>query len=427
MSKSIKQQFAEHVLISLLSPILGVYNLFKIKNEKLLIWSGTILMGIIGSIYVYVKGGDGHTHRTNVEREYLTMSLYEFIEYSIDVISLNADRGVVDIYLHTLSYISGSVFGVSELIHVFAGLVYGAVYFKGISLLMRDIKHVKLTFILLLLLIVFFFYRSITGLNAIRWWTAMWFVFTGTVGYLKTEDKKYLLIFFGSVLVHFSFFGLIIPLIFGFYFRRFKKIILLFWISSFFFAGSYELIQPYFPDIAVFKSREATLSYDPALQEIDNSFTEKRFYREYGEYIFRSFSIVLLTLVLFYFYFKKKVDSWYWILFSMGVTLYAFGNFMDFSPSVSGRSKSGSCVLILASAIQFIGNIELFDLSKKMIQLLKYTVSLFFLSSIPNILFHISYITSMLSGFVISFPVISWFLGDYDPSIRELIGYIFNI
>jgi len=422
MAKDFKLRLGQQILYTLLSPALGIYNLFKTRNEKLILWGGTFLMAILGSVYVYVKGGDGHTHMRHIEKEYMDMSVVDFFARMGDILTLNVEQGVVDPYLHILSFISGSILGTPELLHFFAGAFYGAVYFTGVLFLLRNLDFKKASFVLGILLTVFFIYRSITGLNAVRWWTAMWMVFSGTLGFLSTRKKKYLLLALASILVHFSFIGLIIPIIAGYYIRNFRKLLLIIWIFSFFTVGSYDIIKPYVPDIGVFKSREATLTINPSTQQIDSSDSNVRFYREYGETSFRDYSIPFLSVVLFFLFIRNGNSNWYWSLFAMGVTLYTFANFMEFSPSVSGRAKSGGSVLILASAIQILGSNVQFTYSKNDFRIIKFLVTIFFLSCIPVILFQLSYIITMQSVFTLVLPVFSWFLGEADFSIREFLG-----
>lgn len=422
MAKDLKLRLGQQIVYTLLSPALGVYNLFKTRNERLILWGGTFLMAILGSVYVYVRGGDGHTHKLHIEKEYMDMSVVDFFTRMGEILTLNVQQGVVDPYLHILSFISGGIFGIPELLHILAGAFYGAVYFTGVLFLLRNLDFKKASFVLGILLTVFFIYRGLTGLNAVRWWTAMWMVFSGTLGFLSTRRKKYVLLAMCSILVHFSFVGLIIPVIAGYYIRNLRKLLLILWVFSFFTAGSYEVIKPYVPEIGVFKSREATLNIDPSIQQIDSSSSNTRFYREYGETSYNNYSIPFLSFILFFFFIRNGNSNWYWSLFAMGVTLYIFANFMDFSPSVSGRAKSGSSVLILASAIQIFGNRAQMICMQQGRRMVKFLIIIFFISCIPVILFQLSYAISMMSTFTLLLPVVSWFLGDQDFSIREFLG-----
>lgn len=425
MTENLNFKLGNYLLLILISPVLGIYYLFKIRNERLLVYAGTFLMGLLGSVYVYVDGGDGHTHRKHITNVYLTMDIETFFARAWEVLLLQAQTGVVDIYLHILSFISGSIFGVPELLHVFAGLVYGFIYFTGVVFLIRGINYQYAAFAVISLLGIFFMYRGVTGLNSVRWWTALWFLFTGCMGYLSTKKRIFILVAFLSILVHFSFIGLIIPIVLGWLLKKFRRTIFLLWFCSFFFAGSYAVIKPYFPDIGALNSREANLSFEPNTKKISQKSEDVRFYREWGETSFRNYSIVFLSCIIFFFYLRGSDDSWYWVLFGLGISLYTFGNLFEFSPAVSGRSKSGASVFILAGAIQFFGHLDRYLTLKSNRILLNYVVAVFVISAIPVILFHLSYIISMLSGFTLGFPVFSWLLGDEDLSIRDLIGIFF--
>ena len=113
------------IFLFLLSPFLGVIELFKIKHEKTLIGFGTLFFGLVGSVFVYVKGTDGYSHLMNAKLEYLNMSFSDFLKQSYNILTFTANEGAADMYIHTLSYLSASVLQIPELIHVFAGFILG--------------------------------------------------------------------------------------------------------------------------------------------------------------------------------------------------------------------------------------------------------------------------------------------------------------
>ena len=120
------------LLLMLFSPIMGVVQLLRNRDEKTLLLFGILFFGIVGSLYVYRPGSDGEAHLSNAILNYSDMSFNMFLNQFYDLITLNGTSVAKDIYLHCISYLAASVFGVPELIHVFAGLILGYFFTKSI-------------------------------------------------------------------------------------------------------------------------------------------------------------------------------------------------------------------------------------------------------------------------------------------------------
>ena len=108
-----------------------------------------------------------------------------------------------------------------------------------------------------------------------------------------------------------------------------------------------------------------------------------------------------------------------------GLGLMSFSNMVTFSPSLSGRVSTIATVYILAAAIQFLLTIKNYGLNVKKTSLVHRLLVIFLISSIPMVLFQMSYLIQMLSFFTLVLPPVSWFLGNADFSIREGISQLF--
>ena len=391
---------------------------------------GTLFFGIVGSLYIYNSGTDGYTHMMNIENNYLNMDLRTFLIDLVNLLYYNtANTNTSDPYLHILSFLSGSLFQTPELLHVFSGLIYGAIYFRCLMFIIEDIKFKKAATFVVLLTSIFLIYRGITGLNSIRWWTAFWLMFLGVLGYAKTMNKKFFILTILSLYVHFSFLVFIIPAFFSYFLKNKIKLVFLIWIASFFMGYSYNMIQPYLPNIEVIQEKESytlnTEIVEKSQAARDKRATSTNFYAEYGETLYRDFSILLLTGLMFYFIFKihNQKNVFFNYVFTSGVLLYALGNIMEFSPAVSNRGKSGASVILLASAIiLIINNYNNIKISNP--KFFKLGLNIFIISSIPMILFQVSYFLNMVSSFFIIFPFFSWFLGNDDFALKELLNLL---
>ena len=419
-----------HILLMFISPFWGLIQLFKMKNKAYIIYMGTLFFGILGSLYVYTPGNDGHTHLKNIENNYLDMGLSTFFRDLINLLIYNtSNTSTSDPYLHIIGFFSGSFFQMPELLHVFASLMYGAIYFRCLMFIFDGIKIKKVAIYILLLISIFLIYRGVTGLNSIRWWTAFWLMFLGLLGYSKTLEKKYIVLIILSVYIHFSFMVFIIPIFLSYFLKKRIGLVFLIWLVSFAMSTSYNFIKPYIPDIQLVQEKEKYTLNTEILERSQAAKSKptssKNFYAEYGEVSYRDFSIVLLTGLLFYFVFKTKNDlqPFFYFLFTAGVLLYSFANFMEFSPAVSGRGKAGASVILLASAIILIAN-NYNQIKFKSPKFFKLGLKVFIVSTIPMVLFQLSYFLNIFSAFSVAFPFISWFIGSDDFTMKELIDII---
>lgn len=423
------------ILLFLFSPILGLFNLFKLKNEKDITFFGTIFFGILGSLFLYVEGTDGHSHLMNAQNDYLNMSLNEFFETSFKILSFNATSGSTDLYLHVIKYISSSFLRSPSLIHVFSGLVLGYFFSKSVLLVLKDNLYDTKGYILVGLIILFLLIRSISALNSIRMWTGMWIFFYGSYSFAITKNKKFILVILFSVLVHFSYLVVLIPLFFSFILKNRKKVVLVLYAFSFFTSVSFSYFSAYLPSSELFENKQkynvidsdekAVLFKERAIKTREQNSTSN-FYKSSGEANYLNFSIVGLSIILSFFYLKSSIDLSFKFLISTGIGLYTFANFVGFSPSLQGRVKMIAATFILAAAIHLISSIKKHNLSKANLNILNRGMIIFLISAIPMLLFQVSYIIQSVSIFLLFFPSLSLLIGEYDISIRTTIGFFID-
>jgi hypothetical protein len=266
-------------------------------------------------------------------------------------------------------------------------------------------------------------------------WTGMWVFFYGTYGWSINKDRKYLYVILFSVFVHFSYVLIIIPAIAAYAIRNLKWLLVIIYVVSFFATIGFSSIQNYVPKADLFETKQkqyAIDSEDKAERVEKNSIindeknNNKSLYAGKGQSIYLDYSIVGLTFILLFFYVKKAAEKNFIFLTSTGVILYAFSNMAAFSPSLQGRTKMVAATFILAAAICFLLTLKNYNLSLKTKQRLNTGLVIFLISSIPMVLFQISYVISTFSFFLLFFPQISWIIGNNDFSIREAIGFIID-
>ncbi|MEZ7506109.1 hypothetical protein [Flavobacterium sp. Arc2] len=423
------------LLLFLFSPILGLFKLLKLKNEKDITFFGTLFFGLVGSAFVYIKGTDGHSHLMNAKEYYLDMSLVEFFNKSYEILTFNSTEGSTDIYLHCISFISTSLLQTPELIHVFAGLVLGYFFTKSVLLILKNNLDFKKSYILVGFVILLLLIRSIGALNSIRMWTGMWVMFYGTYSWTTTKKRKYLLVILFSVLVHFSYALILIPAAAAYILQKNKKILVALYIVSFFSTVGFSFVKAYIPQSNLIEKKQNTYAVDSdedAKRFEKKSINAKKesenlnFYKSSGETNYLNYSIVGLSIILIFFYFKKESDHNLNFLVAIGIGVYTFSNLVAFSPSLQGRTKMIAATFILAAAIHLQLTLIKYNLKVKSIKRLNTVLLIFLISSIPMFLFQLSDILYNISFFILLFPQVSWFLGDGDYSIRGVIGLLID-
>ena len=432
-ANQIKNSYNGYLLLLLLfSPIMGVVQLLRNRDEKTLLLFGIIFFGLAGSVYVYRPGVDGASHLANAIANYSNMSFSAFLNQFYDLVTLNSTTGAKDIYLHCISYLAASVFGVPELIHVFAGLILGYFFTKSALLVLKNRLTIKKSSILTAFIILFIFDRSLGALNSIRMWTGMWVFFYGTYSYAITKKKKFLAVILFSIVVHFSYVIVLIPFLVSYILRNRTYIMTAIYLVSFGLSLDFSSVENYLPQTDLVESQQKSNVIDSEekaefFQEkaaIANS-VQKNFYVTYGEGFYKDYCIVGLSFILLLFYNSKKSDKKFIFLFASGIGLYTFSNLATFSPSLAGRIKTISALFILVSSIQLLFTIARYKLSRQKLKLLNVGLVIFLISSFPMFLFQLSYLIQMLSFFSIILAPVSWILGDADISIRDFFNYLF--
>lgn len=417
------------IILFLVSPLFGIITLLKSKSEKFITFFGSLFMGIVGSVYVYRPGSDGHTHLMIAKNEYLNLSLVDFLNQTYQLLTFQQVGTAKDIYLHSISFLSASVLQTPELVHVFSGLVLGYFFTKSVLLVLKNNLTTKKGAILIGFIVLFLIIRSVGALNSIRMWTGMWVFFYGTYSFALTKEKKYIFIILFSIVVHFSYVVFLIPATLAYLLRHKKYILISVYILSFFASLNFSIIEPYLPQTSLVENQTQS---NVIASEADAERYEKRyagadtgnqnFYKKYGPGFYQTFNIVGLTLILFLFYLNKRTDPNLTFLISVGIGIYTFSNFLEFSPSIQGRAKMIASLFILAAAIHLQLTLKRYNWSRKRISYLNKGLSLFLIFSIPMFLFNVSYLLENFSLFSVILPQVSWFLGEDDFTIRTALG-----
>jgi hypothetical protein len=376
-----------------------------------------------------MPGSDGHTHLEDVKRHYMDMSFVEFMSGFWDLLTFQRIQASTDLYKHIISYLAGGVLRTPELIHLFGGLLLGYFFTKSVLLVLENLPKHKKGILLVAFIAFFLIVRSVSALNSLRMWTAMWVFFYGSFAYIKRKDTKYLWIIGLSIFIHFSYLLYVVPLVGAILLRRKKLIIIGLFIASFFVNVGFQQASGLIGSAGIYQDKLESNVIDQ--DEIDRRGNQSKgkesgnFYKEFGPYIYNNFSILLLSFILVIIYYKNDGIEYLNFLIAGGLLLLALSNLAETtSPSIHGRGYTIAATFLTAAAIQILSlskKLKLRGLKPKVFEVSFFT---FLLSSFPHALFHISYALNTISAFVLCLPFLSWISGNDDFSIRDFIAFI---
>lgn len=402
-----------------------------IKNggRRAVVLGGTIFMGFLGSVFIYNSGADSTTHLEEVYHYYLDMSLFEFLSDVGSLLILQPVETSNDLYKHIISYVAGSVFGIPELIHVFGGLLFGYFFTKSVLLVLESKPRGKLGLLLISFILVFLVVRSISALNSLRMWTAMWVFFYGALAYAKRGQGRYLWIIALSIFIHFSYLLFSLPLLAAIVLRRHKYLVAGIFIASFFINVGFQQVSRVVDATGLYENKLGSnvIDQEEFERRSDQNVTstkQQNFYREFGPLIYKKFSVLILAIALILVYINSNNPVYLDSIIATGLLLLSLSNVAAAtSPSVSGRGSTIAATFLVASAIQVIFILKQIVGNGFKTTIIKMLFSVFLISAIPHILFHLSYAFNTVSFFIITTPMVSWVLGNDDFSIRDFLAY----
>lgn len=420
-----------YLFLAFISPVLAMYLACRSESQKFIVLSGTLFMGLLGSVFIYLVGNDGHSHLMDVYKFYLDMSLLDFLYGLGSLLIFQPYEASSDLYKHIISYLAGGVFQIPELIHLFGGLLLGFFFTKSVFLVLENKPKQKAGFLLYCFIGLFLISSSISALNSLRMWTAMWVFFYGSFGYIKRKDKKFIWIIVLSFFIHFSYMIFIIPVILVIFLKKNRLLIFGVFVSSFFVNIGQDQISDIMAYSGVYEDRQKIYLLDQdTIESRDLETTSKavnlNFYKSIGVLVYLNFSIILLAFTLSLIYLKGTSIESLDFLIAAGLMILAFSNLASFSsPAIEGRGYSIASIFLVAGSIQILCLKDLFLVNGFKTRIIKYSFHLFLISSIPYILFNIADIFSTISYFSIIMPIGSWLLGNEDISIRDFLVLVF--
>jgi hypothetical protein len=420
-----------HLLLFLISPILGLIYGIKTKKWSYIRWSIFIFVVIYGSVLHPSHMGDGAVHLENVHTHYTNLNFSQFLEELTRILSFNPTSNTNDDpYIHILSYIVGTIFNSPNLFFTGVAIVFGYFYSGAIVKLLSYVnwnaKYNKFYFLFFLML--FLFFQTPGDMQSVRTGTAVWVVIYALISYHQTKKNKYIFLLLTTPIIHIAYIVLIIPflvvLLSGF--RNPKFYFIVFMVSVL----SSNLINPESAndivsqtEIGASKAKSYTVDEERAEQrESDIDEGGATFYKKYQRYLIHY--NVLTGLIIFMFLFLRnrgfgEIEN---TLFSYGLAGASFANFLSFNFAIYNRVWVMASILILALLLIFLSKENLRNIPYSFLKI-KLPLFIFSAALFPYILFLLSANLNFTSIYILIAPIAMWVEFDMGISIRGLIGF----
>jgi hypothetical protein len=401
------------------------------RSLNLIRYSFIILFLYFGMFINFTDQQDGFRHRKKVEYRYFEMGLEEFVNITKKLITFKPVVGLKeDLYIHFISYISG-FFGSLTALHLIASVIMALFVSKSIVNLIRycysnSINNYSWNYTLysLFFILTLVFQYSFIGVNSIRAWTGMWALFwVGTEVYLK-KKHNYTLLFLIGPFFHFMYIPLsIISILHYYYIKQHSKLIMIFFICSFFVPLLNFDIVSVIPRLdylegkveAYSEGRESALAAAENTNLTDLITGGANFYVR-GVKI--ALTYVLPLIILLIWYLRKNLPETLFYLFLFGVLIYSISNIFSLQiPSLTGRYQNNSFLYILAPLIYITGFKYFTHRSTRV----SFQAILFLL--IPNLAYTISLTIGYFSIYSLFSPIV-WFFSPDNISIKEFLNKI---
>ena len=417
----------EIIIITLISPVLGFYYSIKDLKWPQRRWALIILITIFGSILTFPEAADSYRVQQQAFN-YAGMSFYEFINILKHIVTLNPLSGYPsDVYIHVLSYFSGSIVGLPKLIFVIASFVFGYFYVTALSKILRWNKHNRKSIIFSAVILIFIILRSIDSLQSVRAWTGMWILFNGVFSYLQTHKKRYFWLILAAPLVHFMYFVISLPAIFVIFFKKLSpKIFILIYFSSFFInINPVDVINKFKKNNLAEKKISGYYQngVDPYLSRIEAQ-KNTVWYARFGnrDALIYGGNAFALTLILGGFFNKKRMTKLEMGLFSVGLMMASLANLSNFVFTFYTRTMANAVLYILATVVLLAIRGELLRNNGSKLILTRIMLWISILIFVPKVVYTLANIIYYTSFYMLAAPFLGW-LPDLNVSIREVLGW----
>lgn len=419
-------------LLMLITPLLTLFQVLQSNDRYYIKWMLIVFATIYASTFDIEGIGDGSRHWQNVYDYYIGLSFPQFWSDLSDIVLFRTNADVnEDVYIHLLSYFTGSVLGLPGLFFTFVGFIYGYFFAGSMTKIFRHFPSWRRHFPFFIISIYFIAIFNLQSLNLVRYSTGFWVLFYATLQYHDTRRIKYLLLLFTAPLFHVGYFALALP-VWVVMFLPIRR----YWIMVFYFASfSFSIVTPQFAvsqleklEVGQEKVRGYYVEEKASIEDRIEREAESRWYRVYKRSGIMQLAVVGIAVVfLLNGDYLNRMNSLESLLFSAGLASKVLSNSTWFLFALSNRSGEIADLFILAAIVIYWQRHYAAGRALKMqpfLQLVLYAAVLFIL---PVFVYYLSNTIEYLSAYILFLPEIAWFNEELRITIRGLIGELLGI
>lgn len=416
------------IIMMLISPVLTLGIAFRSSDRRFKLWMLILFTTIFGSIIV-IGNSDGYRHWLNVYNHYVGLSFSQFLSEAGDILLFRPNHEVnEDLYIHVISYLTGSVLSLPGLFYVVVAFVYGYFFSCSMFRLFTVFPKFNKNKLFFAFAIVFILLLSIVKMNTVRTWTGAWILFYACISYYQTGQKKYLMLMFVPPFIHFAFFVIAIPAWIVAFAGNRKMIYVIIFIASFattLISPNLAMKQLRITEVGENKVYDYKIEQQSTIEGTLKEFGSLTFYAQYIKANIHTLAIAAVAFMFIFFgiYFRSMTNL-ECSLFSIGILTYALSNTTWYISALSNRSVVVAALFILASLLLYWQRhyVYNFNWSFPKSQRLLLTVVLITLG--PYFIYKLIDITYYTNIFMVVFPFLPWFFDGLRISIREILGLL---
>lgn len=425
-----------HLLITVISPAVGLYYAIKSRQWNSKKWIIILIITLFGALFPVSRQGEGPKGSDAgflLEIAYIhysDISFGQWVYELVEIMKLSPEPGGYQyVAMHLLGYFL-SLLGIPGALFTFVGFIFGFFYVNSLSKILVWRHKPYLSFIGVSLIGLLIIYIGVDHMQSIRTWTGAWILFYGVFRFHQTGKKKYIGLILIAVLFHFAYLFIALPAILVMFVRRIPSLILVFAFGLSFFVNlnpggvleniktsdwGESKVQTYYHE------GEGDVQFDILLRD-DN----RNFYTKYGKFqsALWGANFLAFTLILTGHYKKTNLTSLEYGLLATGLCMATMANLTDFVVPFYRRAMGNAGLYIIATTVLLILRGKLLPKGRPNLFWRQLMLVISLIIFIPFVIYTISNMLLYTSIFLFASPLLGIIGGEVtNISIRELIGW----
>ena len=404
---------------------------WKSSSQRERHWLLTFFITIYGATIAIAYdplgvGPDGVGHLLQVYTHYVGLSFQQFVSELWMILTFRPSPDTDDdVYIHTISYLTGGVLGEPRFFFPIVAFVYGY-FFSGAMLeIFRHVGEKKHSYVFIFFALLFFLVKNIEGVNTVRTWTGLWILVYACLKYYSTREIKYVFLMFVPPLVHVGWFIMAIPawavLVLG---NKKTLYAVLFVVSSSTTFVNPGTVTEVLSATELGKSKvNAYYVEEVRVRTADN----QRIYRWLQRFGLQKWALnaLVFTLLLTGVYFIS-MNRFQATMFSIGLLTVTLSNVSWYLFAISTRSWIAGAIFILAAYLMVMQDPKTRPKVPVSNPIYKVGVHASLLLFVPYLIYNLSALLDFPSVYLVGLPFLALANPDGNMSMKEAARFLLD-